>query len=53
LLQSFRRLGTAGAVVKAFRDAKLLFPHRPPRWTTRWRVALGPTAHHASTERLA
>jgi DNA invertase Pin-like site-specific DNA recombinase len=29
LLQSFRRLGTAGAVVKAFRDAKLLFPHRP------------------------
>jgi len=29
LLQSFRRLGSAGAVVKAFRDAKLLFPHRP------------------------
>jgi len=29
LFQSFRRLGTAGAVVKAFRDAKLLFPHRP------------------------
>src|SRR6202022_2864123 len=27
--QSFRRLGSAGAVVKAFRDAKLLFPHRP------------------------
>jgi len=29
LFQSFRRLGSAGAVVKAFRDAKLLFPHRP------------------------
>jgi DNA invertase Pin-like site-specific DNA recombinase len=29
LLQSFRRLGSAGAVVKAFRDDKLLFPHRP------------------------
>ena len=29
LLESFRRLGSAGAVVKAFRDAKLLFPHRP------------------------
>jgi hypothetical protein len=29
LLESFRRLGSAAAVVKAFRDAKLLFPHRP------------------------
>ena len=29
LFQSFRRLGSAGAVVRAFRDAKLLFPHRP------------------------
>jgi DNA invertase Pin-like site-specific DNA recombinase len=29
LFQSFRRLGSAGAVVKGFRDAKLLFPHRP------------------------
>ena len=29
LFQSFRRLGSAGAVVKAFRDAKLLFPHDP------------------------
>ena len=29
LFDSFRRLGSAGAVVKAFRDAKLLFPHRP------------------------
>ena len=29
LFESFRRLGSAGAVVKAFRDAKLLFPHRP------------------------
>jgi len=29
LLQSFRRLGSTGAVVKAFRDAQLLFPHRP------------------------
>ena len=29
LFQSFRRLASAGAVVKAFRDAKLLFPHRP------------------------
>lgn len=29
LFQSFRRLGSAGAVVKAFRDNKLLFPHRP------------------------
>lgn len=29
LFQSFRRLGSAGTVVKAFRDAKLLFPHRP------------------------
>ena len=29
LFQSFRRLGSASAVVKAFRDAKLLFPHRP------------------------
>ncbi len=28
LFQSFRRLGSACAVVKAFRDAKLLFPHR-------------------------
>jgi len=29
LFQSFRRLGSAAAVVKAFRNAKLLFPHRP------------------------
>lgn len=29
LFQSFHRLGSAGAVVKAFREAKLLFPHRP------------------------
>jgi hypothetical protein len=29
LFQSFRRVGSAGAVVKAFRDARLLFPHRP------------------------
>ena len=29
LFESFRRLGTAGAVVKAFREGKLLFPHRP------------------------
>ena len=29
LFQSFRRLGSAGAVVRAFCDAKLLFPHRP------------------------
>src|SRR6516165_7080088 len=29
LFESFRRLGSAGAVVKAFRDAKLLLPHRP------------------------
>jgi DNA invertase Pin-like site-specific DNA recombinase len=29
LFQTFRRVGSAGAVVKAFRDAKLLFPHRP------------------------
>ncbi|SRR5213594_1102582 len=29
LFQSFRRVGSAGAVVKAFRDGKLLFPHRP------------------------
>jgi len=29
LFQSFRRLGSAGAVVKAFRGAQLLFPHRP------------------------
>jgi DNA invertase Pin-like site-specific DNA recombinase len=29
LLESFRRLGSAAAVVKAFREAKLLFPHRP------------------------
>ncbi|HWW84738.1 MAG TPA: recombinase family protein [Vicinamibacterales bacterium] len=29
LFQSFRRLGSAAAVVKAFRDASLLFPHRP------------------------
>jgi DNA invertase Pin-like site-specific DNA recombinase len=29
LLQTFRRLGSAGAVVKTFRDDKLLFPHRP------------------------
>jgi DNA invertase Pin-like site-specific DNA recombinase len=29
LFQSFRRVGSAGAVVKTFRDAKLLFPHRP------------------------
>jgi DNA invertase Pin-like site-specific DNA recombinase len=29
LFHSFRRLGSAGAVVKAFREAKLLFPHRP------------------------
>src|SRR5712692_6720900 len=28
LFQSFRRLGAACAVVKAFREAKLLFPHR-------------------------
>src|SRR5713101_6870088 len=28
LFQSFRRLGSACAVVKAFREAKLLFPHR-------------------------
>src|SRR5271169_3600063 len=29
LFESFRRLGSAGAVVKAFREGKLLFPHRP------------------------
>jgi Recombinase/Recombinase zinc beta ribbon domain len=29
LFQSFPRLGSAGTVVKAFRDAQLLFPHRP------------------------
>lgn len=29
LFESFRRLGSAGAVVKAFRAGKLLFPHRP------------------------
>jgi DNA invertase Pin-like site-specific DNA recombinase len=29
LFQSFRRVGSAGAVVKAFRDARLPFPHRP------------------------
>lgn len=29
LFDSFRRLGSAGAVVKAFRESKLLFPHRP------------------------
>jgi DNA invertase Pin-like site-specific DNA recombinase len=29
LFQSFRRVGSAGAVVKAFRDARLSFPHRP------------------------
>ena len=29
LFESFRRLGSAGAVVKAFRNTKLLFPHRP------------------------
>jgi len=29
LFESFRRLGSAGAVVKAFRESKLLFPHRP------------------------
>jgi len=29
LFESFRRLGSAGAVVKAFREDKLLFPHRP------------------------
>ena len=29
LFQSFRRLGSAGAVVKAFSGAQLLFPHRP------------------------
>jgi DNA invertase Pin-like site-specific DNA recombinase len=29
LFQSFRRVGSAGAVVKAFREGKLLFPHRP------------------------
>jgi DNA invertase Pin-like site-specific DNA recombinase len=28
LFRSFRRLGSACAVVKAFREAKLLFPHR-------------------------
>jgi hypothetical protein len=29
LFESFRRLGSAGAAVKAFREGKLLFPHRP------------------------
>ena len=29
LFQTFRRLGSAGAVVKTFRDDKLLFPYRP------------------------
>jgi hypothetical protein len=29
LFQSFRRLGSAAAVVKTFRDASLLFPHLP------------------------
>jgi DNA invertase Pin-like site-specific DNA recombinase len=29
LFESFRRLASAGAVVKAFRTSKLLFPHRP------------------------
>jgi DNA invertase Pin-like site-specific DNA recombinase len=29
LFQSFRRLGSAAAVVKTFRDVSLLFPHRP------------------------
>src|SRR5437870_9095855 len=29
VFQSFRRLGSASAVVNAFREAALLFPHRP------------------------
>jgi DNA invertase Pin-like site-specific DNA recombinase len=29
LFQTFRRTGSASATVKAFRDQKLLFPHRP------------------------
>jgi DNA invertase Pin-like site-specific DNA recombinase len=36
LFQSFRRLGSACAIVKAFREAKLRFPHRPTGGELLW-----------------
>src|SRR6266550_2135968 len=45
LFESFRRLGSAGAVVKAFREDKLLFPAPAQRWTAGWGVGVGQTEH--------
>jgi DNA invertase Pin-like site-specific DNA recombinase len=53
LFHSFHRLGSAAAVVKGFRDASLLFPHRPRGGTTGRRLDLGEIADQPHALRAA
>ena len=52
LFETYRRTGSASAVVKAFRDQKLLFPRRPRSGPGKGELFWGPLTHNRTLQVL-